>query len=302
VSVDILKDRTEDLNQLQRELSLPRRKARVENFVEVLSNTDITQLARFKSCVGFQNEAGLWLEAVPKYAALTMSHSNFQTAIRLRLGLDQNLPTGMTCACKKVIEPKGYHLISGCNSGGDCTATHDAVCNEIQQWVRSVGLTSKREDTKIFEGMAYHSRPDLTIDNAPLFTKPKLVIDTVISNPTNGKLSKAMASIVGRAGKAAIAFESFGTISEKGLAFFNALGRLGVKTSDISFETLHKYWLKRISICLQNKITDSILKKCYKFCNSKVTYNDKSLSRFAILEFIKLMSEEQNGSRFCSII
>ncbi len=301
--------RTDNLNNLQKELSKARQHSRVEELLAFMEN-DKRSLARFKSCIGFKNEASQWLEAIPKFQALTISHEKFKIALNLRLGLKQPIiPPGLKCSCKKIVDQFGHHFSTLCGKWGFRHRTHNAVTHTVDIFVKRVGFTTIREDNKIFEGFSYHSRPDLTVLNPPLYKKGKVVIDSVVTNPTNGStnLTKEEALTTGRAGKVAekgkfskytkhhcipsneldllpLAFESFGTINESGLLFLEALAKRGETTLGIKYKVLLNYWLKRISVCLQDAIAESILKRSYKYHSNDIESYDHSVSKKCIME------------------
>jgi hypothetical protein len=310
ITLDSLLASNTQPNKLQNELSATIRILRKTELINLLSLNDKTnkQLARFNSCMGLHNEASKWLEAIPKSVGLQMNNNQFIVAINSRLGLVQSvIPLGVRCSCKgkPIIDQFGHHLSTGCGTDGFRHKTHNEVCYEIQKFAKSVGYRTILEDNKLFKDFAYHSRPDLTICNGPCTNKNKLIIDTVVTNPTNGNININQASICGRAGKIAemakikkytkhncipsddidllpIAFESFGTINEKGWLFLKALATQGEFNLGISSAILLQFWLARISVCLQKALAESILSRSFKFRSANISFLDRSLSKQVI--------------------
>ena len=70
------------------------------------------------------------------------------------------------CQCKKSVDMIGLHLITGCNSDGTRTVTHDRITSQVQTILNYTGCTTKWAE------LVFHSldpdnnkKPDLTVYN-----------------------------------------------------------------------------------------------------------------------------------------
>ena len=119
--------------------------------------------ARIQSCSGWG--AGAFLAAVPSEAELSLSNTDMQLAVRLRLGLPL-AGDGAWCArCRRRVDPLGNHA-HACN--GNSTIRHNRIRDKICMLMLNAGFDAMTEQ----EEPSLRHRPDLRVEHglAPTLT------------------------------------------------------------------------------------------------------------------------------------
>jgi hypothetical protein len=155
-----------------------------------------TDKKRKKWFVDLQNlEAGLWLRDVPKKGH-GFSNAEFRTALRHRLYLPvfgYLLGSKCTCKHKPGLDREGLHLVSGCNSEGKMTDTHNAVTWALETKLKWMGYVTKREERGTFltGDENDHGRSDISIFNPPFGSQDhkKHLLDIRVSAVLEGSKS-----------------------------------------------------------------------------------------------------------------
>ena len=105
-------------------------------------------LARLQSCAC--GPASLWLTTLPLCPPYTLSNSDFQTAMRLRLGLVQmpaNAPA-VTCSCGRHLQPSDIDHAMTCKTmAGAMTMRHDILSGNWRRLGTRAGIASSLEPT-----------------------------------------------------------------------------------------------------------------------------------------------------------
>ena len=107
---------------------------------------DQRTLARLHSCACGQ--ASMWMTTLPLGPAFTLSSSDFQTAMRLRLGLmhtPANAPH-TTCSCGRLLQPDDVDHAMTCKTmAGAMTMRHDILSGNWRRLGTRAGIASSLE-------------------------------------------------------------------------------------------------------------------------------------------------------------
>jgi hypothetical protein len=135
--------------------------------------------ARLTALGGWQ--ASAWLLALPTDRHLTLPTSDYEIALRMRLGLDVrgHQPISMPCACG-VLSPTSEHLIV-CRSTGGIIRRHDTIVDAIHTMLREVRLGVHLEPRGA-HGFRPHQGLDLRVVYAGQGGR-HLGVDVVVAHP-----------------------------------------------------------------------------------------------------------------------
>ena len=90
----------------------------------------------------------MWIDTLPVLHAMTLSDSNFRTAMRLRLGLT-NMPAnapGVRCDCGHFMLPtEKDHALTCTRHGGTMTLRHSMITNDWRRIATRAGISSSVE-------------------------------------------------------------------------------------------------------------------------------------------------------------
>lgn len=277
---------------------------------------------RRKQWRAVQNEeAGKWLEAVPKYANLTMTNDEFVTALRYRLALKMpRLSPGGYCMCGNhgaIVDVQGNHFATGCAKYGYRKQTHDGVAIEFNSILRYCGFWTVREERGIFRATDPNNgnTPDISILNPIDPTVQKEIFDISITAPLvgaeSGKLQSpktdAQAWEMGTQaeirhkdkirhydmnvinanglGFHPIIFESTGFVHKHTRDYLITLAKRASEEKKIPSAILYSYFIKRLSVRLQKGISDAINRRIYRHgSRANVEETDPSFRVGAVLE------------------
>jgi hypothetical protein len=260
---------------------------------------------RKKWFVDLQNiEAGLWLRDVPKKGH-GFTNAEFRTALRHRLYLPVfGYLVGSRCTCKHRpgLDREGLHLVSGCNSEGKVTDTHNAVTWALETKLKWMGYVTKREERGTFltGDENDHGRSDISIFNPPFGSQHhnKHLLDIRVSsvlegvksgfiktprdNDVNKKLFLAQAAYNAKMNKYSqrahnsecgftpIIFMSTGGVHEESKKkIFQLVKHASGNVISIPKHTLYMSTMRACSVALQKGVASAINIRT-KSCNNRI--------------------------------
>lgn len=203
----------QDRETLQNKLTYDLQQQRIKAMKEFMTNNE-DQHINLRWWNGLQNqEAGAWLDAIPKIDKLQMRSSEFRTALRYRYRIAisairagsrcdckvrMKQPNGSFVTCCPPLDPYGYHVSTGCGKDGLRIKTHDALVSELNDIIRYAGGNTVKEQRHCFGDHLPddNHRPDIAIINPGAFDIPgnKALLDVTVTCPLegaqNGKISK----------------------------------------------------------------------------------------------------------------
>lgn len=240
-------------------------------------------------------EAGMWLKAIPKFKLLKFTNEQFFHMLRFRYFLKiPSIGEGTRCNCFRSnsnvacrVDTRGHHFAHGCAKNNVYTPVHDAL-NIIfgNNLVNYSGLDNKFEPVRQLTTAEDSSekRPDgmftfyvSAIRSVTVAYDITLVSSLKVNN-------EGMVSSKGSVGKAAndayqekmrkygalceargirfvpIVMETSGYIHEKSKKLINKLASIGSNTRKIGQTVLYKYFLKLLNSCMMRYMADNIVR------------------------------------------
>ena len=174
-----------------------------------------------------------------------------------------------------MLDSRGHHLASVCSYGGKRIATHDGMKYEFNNILRYCGLHTKMEERGAFQELDPNNnmRPDISVFNPTFTTAPKQLLDIAVTGTltgfnTNGHQLQNIGSsaqhmynnkinhyaphvIPNRFSFLPIIFESSGYMHADVKDLLLKVATLASDIKRIPKQVLYKYFLKRLSLCLQ---------------------------------------------------
>jgi hypothetical protein len=238
--------------------------------------------ARLNSCVGNEDDASAWIEAMPYDETLTMSDIAVKSALRFRLGVEYpELPSeGILCprrGCGKLVDSYAHHFVAGCQMGNQKQRHHESVVHVIKKLLQKAGR-------RVFISEAIQVtpkqkiKPDLDVYHSG---KKDLLDITIVDrllpfrNLNNSSEPRDTGTAESREREKISHYSTYGIVSDprNGLVIpvaVEILGKVGkmgydylCKAAD-NYEkgyrrsTIKKYWFGKISVALQNAIGESV--------------------------------------------
>jgi hypothetical protein len=242
-----------------------------------------------------------------------MTSEQFRISLARRLGeVIPDIPRNKICTCKNktVVDEKGVHLES-CMKMGLVIKQHDELVRELRNFVKAHGLEVEIEPIleRGTDGRSDNCyRGDLAI--SVLFRGyQKVVLDIRICNPllpSNISAASVMnpgeAAEKGAKGKVAsyihrgiiaeetlsspdgwtfIPFiaESYGALNVDAINFIRDITNRRAKVIGVKASILYRYWMKRISVCIQKNVANTILGRSFELCSADIHGFDFSTSK-----------------------
>jgi hypothetical protein len=257
----------------------------------LLQNSDHSSKIRIHSCAA--TGAGAFLRAPAILQGACFTNTEFQLAVKIRIGAPLNLSCPSVCICGENIDDYGHHLFK-CRIGNEWHQRHSTMVHLTASIIRSVQLIVQHEVPLSNLGPLRaldrdgNGRMDLVITGSDSQT---LLADVTITHPApassvsitqpmllplyfakyqeNRKIRK-YGDIVRRMHNAfsPFAFETFGASGPfftkylKQLASRHFYILLGNNDADITARSvLVRYWRTKISCCLQRANARLLLSK-----------------------------------------
>jgi len=275
------------LRKLQAKLAAPKAKYRqAEVELRVIAEGAMAHAIYLS---GSTKEAGAWVEAMPKTAALTMSATVFACAARNRLLIPHPfILAGTTCPCRsKVIDVYGVHAQKCPLSNTLSIQTHDGIRQTVGQFHRHMGHNVKEELPDVLRQHLPLDRRKPSDLGILCAGKPLHVMDVRITNAVTIELERGTV-LSARAGQQAAKNERDkhqkydAAIAKNSLHFtpvvFEAQGCMGSEFKTHFYNTISKrseetgapramyecYWTRRLSVALQKGVCGEIITRAYK--------------------------------------
>lgn len=278
---DILATRAGDLKHLQRNLSKSRKAVRTHKANELAFQADSELRARFAS--GRDDDARVWLNLVPKHDGVRLTNAEFSTALRSRLLVPHPyIPLGATCVCARAppLDPYGSHLVK-CPTLNDLTiGTHDALRDELKQFLICSGVDCKTEVRNVFipEGETPDLRRLDLVVNIP--GEPQQLYDVTVVSPTQWdpgpsqdpllaaerKKSAKYGADAQKAGRVftPLVFEHGGRRAPQCKRFFDQTVSRYAANTGASKDAIRGYWDRRLNVALQRGLARAIIQRAHR--------------------------------------
>ena len=100
-------------------------------------------------------DSGLWLDIAPKTSMHTITNSDFEIMLSMRLRIPLKcIAPGTRCSCSKrkviTVDRFGNHFCTGCTKDGVRIATHDAVRDRVATIMNYCGIFTTTEEKNLF--------------------------------------------------------------------------------------------------------------------------------------------------------
>jgi len=237
----------------------------------------ITWLNSVKSKV-----AGLWLTTSNTRGKYKIQNFAFQSVLCYRLFMNQpNTVEGVRCKCTKYMpmaDRKGHHYTTSCKYGSGKFDTHNGLCREISNFLKSSGVQTKLEERGCFAGTdpITQLRPDISIPEGQLDHK-KIILDVTVTCPMHAA-TKGQALQTGHHAQNAyiakmnkynelaeqnnlkflpIVFETTGYMHEDAVKFLRGVAGMDDKKKDYATIAHYNYMMTSISVTLQKGLANS---------------------------------------------
>lgn len=250
----------------------------------LLSNLSLENQIRLVSCSA--TGAGAFLRAPAKAQGAFFTNTEFQLAVKLRIGAPLLLNCPPQCICGAALDDYGNHFFK-CRVGGEWNSRHSSMVHTIASIMRSVQLTVQHEvplqnlGPLSSLGQEGSGRMDLVVTSSD---SQSLLADVTITHPcpANQSITQPMLAPlffakaaedrkIRKYGQAAssmqqafipMAFETYGASGPHFQAMLKRLAmRIRIFNQDFQQSTLIRFWRTRLSTCLQKCNARLILSK-----------------------------------------
>jgi hypothetical protein len=289
--------------KLQSKLMVSHREAsRLSHIASLEATGDPIAVAFYHSNATVEGSA--FIDAKAKSACLMMSNASMMLAVKRRYHI-RVCPDNLRCTCKgkPLICPDGLHILNKCGKGPERIQAHDGLVDVVSVCGKYCGLRSDKEIKGALQAVDpdNRERPDGQI--CGLSIHPKLVYDVKVTETITSNLTMAQARITDRAVKTGeaeknrkykdkVAAEgglfiplSISTAGGFGAGFktvFDLLIKHAAEYRSIPSAVLRIYWLRRISVSLQNGMANCFYKHVGR-ANTPAFY-DESMGQGVVIE------------------
>jgi hypothetical protein len=249
-------------------------------------------------------EGSAYIDAKAKSARLRMSNGSMLLAMKRRYRIEVCSETvRCTCKGKPLVGIHGIHFMSKCAKGNERIMTHNDILDVVSAFAQSAGCRVNKEVKGLFQNVDpdNRERPDGTISG--LRVHPKLVFDVKVTEKITSHLTMNQAKVADRAvrtGEAQKNLKFKDKVSSEGGMFvplsMSTAGGMGADFKTLVDElvkhsadynqihpaAIRTYWLRRISVTLQNAIANCFFKHVGR-ANTPAFY-DESLHQGLVVE------------------
>ena len=247
-----------------------------KNRFECLENLPMDETHKTHWKNHWSEDSAAWLTCIPKIPSFKMPPMTFRSALRYRLHIPASLhQAGIRCNCKsrKLLDPFGHHLATGCCKGGRKILTHDIVKYEVGNILRYCGKHIKIEESGVFHhtNSDDNKRPDITVFYPSGGVATRLLLDVCVPQPIVGAPGSALNKAFDakqRKYRDSIALsgfsflplvvESTGMLHPRFSLFLKTLASSASEIRRIPAECLHKYFIRRLVFKLAGAIASNI--------------------------------------------